>query len=386
VRDVTEQKETNHALHLFRALIDQSNDAVEVLDPDTLRFLDMKDKACKDLGYTRHELLGMTVFDIDPNGREIWCAAGLEKLRATGSIVRESVHTRKDGSSLPVEISVKFVPLERNYFVSVIRDITDRKRPEAAIRESEDRYRDLVEHGEDLVCTHDFNGRLLSVNPAPARLLGYEVDELLRMPMRELIAPEFRTQFDQYLDTVKTQGVAQGYLCVLTKDRRRRIWEYRNTVRTEGLANPVVRGIAHDVTEQKQAEDALRQSEQRMRLFIEHAPAAAALLDREMRYVQASRRWRDDYGLGARELIGVSHYEVFQEIPERWKDAHRRCLAGEVLREECDRFERADGRVQWVRWELRPWYEKGQIGGIAIFAEDVTAHELAGGQRHSVPR
>ena len=211
----------------------------------------------------------------------------------------------------------------------------------------------------------------------PARLLGYEVDELLKVPMRELVAPEFRAQFDQYLEKISANGSDQGLLCVLTKDGQRRIWEYRNTLRTDGVASPLVRGLAHGVTERKLAEDALRRSEQRMRLFIEHAPAGAALLDREMRYVQASRRWREDYGLGDRDLIGISHYEIFPEIPERWKEAHRRCLAGETLREERDCFERADGRVQCVRWELHPWYEKGQIGGIAIFAEDVTARELA---------
>src|ERR1700756_3618038 len=128
LQDVTEQKVANHALQLFRALIDHSNDAVEVIDPDTLRFLDVNDKTCKDLGYTRDELLGITVFDVDPNGAAIWYPAGLEKLRASSSIVRESVHRRKDGSTFPVEISVKFVQLERSYFVSVVRDITDRKK------------------------------------------------------------------------------------------------------------------------------------------------------------------------------------------------------------------------------------------------------------------
>jgi len=145
LRDVTEQKQADHVLRLFRALIDQSNDAVEVIDPDTLRFIDVNDKACKDLGYTREELLAMTVFDIDPNGQEFCSTAGLEKLRASGSIVRESVHKKKDGSTFPVEISMKFVQLEqRSYFVTVSRDITDRKRSEATLRESEDRYRDLV--------------------------------------------------------------------------------------------------------------------------------------------------------------------------------------------------------------------------------------------------
>jgi PAS domain S-box-containing protein len=245
----------------------------------------------------------------------------------------------------------------------------------SSARDRTDRYRDLVEHSEDLVCTHDLHGNLLSMNPGPARVLGYSVDELLKMPMRDLIAPEFRDHFDSYLREIRTAGVHKGLMCVLTRDGQRRIWEYSNTLRTEGVPFPIVRGMAHDITERKVAVDALRKSEARMRLFIEHAPAGAALLDREMRYVQASRRWRQDYGLGDREIIGVSHYELFPELPERWKEAHRRCLAGEVVREEHDRFDRADGTVQWIRWEIHPWYEKGQIGGIAIFAEDVTAKE-----------
>lgn len=69
---------------------------------------------------------------------------------------------------------------------------------------SEDRYRDLVEHSQDLVCTHDLGGRLLSVNPASAHMLGYEVAELLKMPMRELIAPECREQFEGYLERIRT--------------------------------------------------------------------------------------------------------------------------------------------------------------------------------------
>jgi PAS domain S-box-containing protein len=76
--------------------------------------------------------------------------------------------------------------------VGTIQDVTDRKRAEGALWESEDRYRDLVQHSEDLVCTHDLNGNLLTVNPAPARILGYSVEELLKIPMRELIIPEVR--------------------------------------------------------------------------------------------------------------------------------------------------------------------------------------------------
>ncbi|MBA4373307.1 MAG: hypothetical protein C0402_10670 [Thermodesulfovibrio sp.] len=122
----------------------------------------------------------------------------------------------------------------------------------------------------------------------------------------------------------------------------------------------------------------LEKNEEQMQLFIEFSPVALAMFDRDMRYLRVSRRWRSDYGLGERDLTGVSHYEVFPEISGQWKEAHRRGLAGEVLREEADRFDRADGSVQWVRWEIRPWYDNAaHVGGIVIFAEDITERKQA---------
>ena len=136
--------------------------------------------------------------------------------------------------------------------------------------------------------------------------------------------------------------------------------------------------VWHDITDARQAEHALRESDEKLRLFIEHAPAAIAMFDRSMRYIAVSRRWLTDYRLRDQDIIGRSHYEIFPEIPERWKKVHRRGLAGAIERCEEDPFHRLDGQVDWVRWEVLPWHEQnGDVGGIIISTEDITERKRA---------
>ena len=134
--DISERKRAEESLKLFRMLADQSNDAIEVVDPETLRFIDINDRACINLGYTRDELLSMKVYDIDPNIDESRHARVLDDLRASGSVIIESLHRRKDGTTFPVEVSIKQVKLDRTYMIAVARDITERKRTEQALQES----------------------------------------------------------------------------------------------------------------------------------------------------------------------------------------------------------------------------------------------------------
>jgi PAS domain S-box-containing protein len=112
--------------------------------------------------------------------------------------------------------------------------------------------------------------------------------------------------------------------------------------------------------------------EEQMRHFVERVPAAIAMFDTGMRYLAASARWRSDFGIES-DVIGRSHYDVFPEISDSWKDIHRRSLAGEGLRANEDLFVRLDGSKQWLRWEVQPWYSGGNsVGGITIFCEDLT--------------
>jgi PAS domain S-box-containing protein len=119
---------------------------------------------------------------------------------------------------------------------------------------------------------------------------------------------------------------------------------------------------------------AVRENEARLRNFIEQAPVGIAMFDTRMRYLAASRLWLTAYSVADQDVVGRSEYEVFPELPERWKQVHQRVLAGAVESAEEDLFERADGRRQWVRWEARPWYAAaGVIGGLVIFSEEITA-------------
>ncbi len=135
---------------------------------------------------------------------------------------------------------------------------------------------------------------------------------------------------------------------------------------------------AENIPESKQTGEKRRRNDELLRIFMDHSPAAIAMFDRNMTYIAASRRFISDYRLSDQDVIGRSHYEVFPEVPERWREIHRRCLAGAYEHAEEDPFPRADGKMDWVRWEIRPWHEaEGRIGGIILFSEVITKRKNA---------
>jgi PAS domain S-box-containing protein len=128
----------------------------------------------------------------------------------------------------------------------------------------------------------------------------------------------------------------------------------------------------------KKRTHALLEREEQLRLYAQHSPAAIAMVDRDLKYLVVSRRWMDDYRLGDQNILGRSHYDVFPEIPKRWMEIHQRCLTGEVAKCDEEAFVRADGRTDWIRWEIQPWRQAdGTIGGLIMFTEDITARKKA---------
>ena len=214
--------------------------------------------------------------------------------------------------------------------------------------------------------------RFLAVNQAALQHYGYSQAEFLDLTIRDIRSPEEVTRLLDVLSEQASPFNETGLWKHLTRDGR--VIDVEVTTHLIQFAGQRAKLVLiNDVSERLRAERALREHEARLRLFIEHAPVALAMFDRDMRYLAASRRWQDDYGLGHHPLDGRCHYEVFPEIGARWRELHQRGLQGEALNCEAERFVRQDGRVQWLRWTIHPWRDdQGDVGGIVIFTEDIS--------------
>ncbi|MFN7944419.1 MAG: PAS domain S-box protein [Blastocatellia bacterium] len=332
-------------------------------------------------GYSREELLGAPVEMLVPERfrqQHGIYRAGFQaspEVRKMGA-GRELFCLHRNGSEVPVEIGLNPLRIADDEFVLIsIIDITERRKAQ----EASAHLAAIVASSADAILSKTLDGIITSWNAAAERMFGYQPQEIIGQSILRLIPADHRPEEDRILARLRAGERIRHYETVrLTKDGR--VIDVSltispvsdNTGRITGASS-----IIRDITEQKLAEARLRASEERLRLFIEHAPVAVAMFDREMRYLAASRRWLQDYGL-KEDVSGRSHYEIFPEIPERWKEIHRRCLAGAVEKADEDPFERADGTVDWLKWEARPWFDStGVIGGIIIFSEDIGQRKQA---------
>ena len=263
----------------------------------------------------------------------------------------------------------------------IARDITEEKMMYERLRESENRYRSLVETTSDWVWETDANGNYRYASPKVTELLGYLPEEVVGRSPFEFMAPA---------EAERVQSICSGLMKDHKPIRRLENVNFRKDgkpVVLETNATPIFeadgtfsgyRGMDHDITIRRRALDGMIHSRDLMRYVLEHMHSAVAIHDRDLRYLYVSQQYLRDYGIKEKDVIGKHHYEVFPDLPQRFRDAHQRVLKGEILGSDEDQYFRADGSLDWMRWQCRPWHEAdGEIGGIVVYTEVITKRKLA---------
>ncbi len=272
------------------------------------------------------------------------------------------------------------------------QDIDERKRAELALAASRKLLNDVFQaaSGVSIIAT-DKQGLITVFNTGAENLLGYSADEMVGKQTPAIIHLEEEVVlrgkqlteelghavegFRVFVEKLETQVAEEREWTYLTKDGQKLIVSLVATAirNTENTITGYL-GIATDITERKNIETALFTEKARLSAFVAHAPAAVAMLDKNMVFIAASNRWVEDYELEGRQITGVSYYEMFPNVSEKRKARHQRVLQGAVEKMEIDHYSNEKtGKKIYINWEMRPWYQfDGAIGGIMISTQDIT--------------
>ncbi len=379
--DITDQKRAEEALReregLYRLLDESSNDLIYLLDLDG-RVVYASPSAGRRLGHVPRDRFEIVHPDDVAPVQACWERVVGGKSELIAVRVADAA-----GAWRWLEAWSSLIDHQgRPHVLAVCRDVTDRKQAEERLRESEQRMRAIVDTEPECVKLLGPDGALLDMNPAGLRMIEAEsLQEVRGRCIYSLVAERHRPAFRELNERVFSGGAGSlEFEVVGLKGGRRWLETHATPLRDEAGRTVAALSVTREITERKRAEEALIRSNELLRSFVEHTPAAVAMLDRGLRYVAVSRRWLQDYRLGEQDIVGRHHYDVFPEIralPE-WQAIHDRCLTGAVERREEDWFVRADGTEDWIRWEVRPWLDDtGAIGGIIMFTEVITERKRA---------
>ncbi len=263
-----------------------------------------------------------------------------------------------------------------------IRDITDKKKVELELQSNKSLIERIAETTPNfLYVFHHKEKRVNYLNRSIWEYLGYDMNTLFRMDENDfhLIHPDDQKLLEENYQILSTANEGK----VISSEYRMKnafgewVWfESRDTVleKTEDKTELILSlGEARDITELKENQNFLLRKQNELLSFVQAAPAAIAMVDIDMTYIAASRRWYEDYKLKHEDILGKTHYEVFPDLPEHWIKIHSDCLKGKSMKKEEDFFILADGSEMWLRWEIIPWYRNpDEIGGIIMLTEDIT--------------
>jgi PAS domain S-box-containing protein len=389
--DITARKLAEESIGLFRKLMDGSNDAIEVLHPGTLQFLDVNEKACLDLGYTRQEMLSMTAYDINPTLDDSVRNHVDQRLREAGFVIIEARHRRKDGSTFPVEINIKYVQLDRGYIVTVVRDITQRKGAAEALKKSEEKFSKAFRESPLVLTLTSARGeRYIEVNENYEYCTGFRREEVIGRTAADLAVCVDPGQRTELINRLLAGGTVRNVECQFrAKDGNVHIGlTSAELIEIEG--EPCVLAATADITRRKRAEEALRESEERLRLATQAGKMYASEWDVARNVIVRSVESADILGWEDGPQ-NESYEQMLAAVHPDDRDQFLTNVAAITPENSAFRMTyrviRPDGTVVWLEESGRAFFDpKGSLQRMVSLVADVTERKLAEERLSSLSR
>jgi PAS domain S-box-containing protein len=341
--------------------------------------------ACQGLGYTAEELLAMSVRDVDRSLSDAAWQRHWEGLRVSGTLRFRSWHHRKSGDSFPVEITANLLTNQAGEFNLVIaRDISEQQRLEESLSLSEARFRTMFEYLPDAAYLNSVDDHIVDANPAACRMLGYSVDELRTMHLRDIIAPEELLKRGKASQPIARSQSEKGGIITSVDVRRdgSRIPVEVNTRLFESREGLLYITVVRDISERVAMQQALEREMERAQQYLDVAAVIMIVLDREGRLTLVNRRGLELLEYQRDELIGASWFDTC--LPERLrnevKHVFQQVFAGtEPLFENYENpVLTRSGAERLVHWRnVVLWDEEGTPIAILSAGEDVTERRQA---------
>ena len=385
VRDITDQKLAGESLkeseESYRRLVELSPQAIVVSRDE--RFVYLNAAALKLWGASSaSDLVGKPILDVVHPDYQDLVRERVHQIQHEGISVplAEEKFVRLDGEVIDVEVvGMPFTFKGEAAVQAVIRDITESRKAEQALRENEQRYRELFENANDIIYTHDLAGNFTSLNRSGEMIIGYTREEAARMNVADVIAPEYLKIAREMIARKETSLVPTVYeLEVFTKDRRRVRLEVSTRLIYHGGKAVGVQGIARDLTERKRSEEALRESQAFFHSFMDNSPTVAFMKDEAGRYVYVNRPFEEFFGQKLDALKGRTSFDWLPESTARATHEHDlQVIASGEAQEIVEIVPTQDGTSHhWLVFKFPVSDSSGRrfVGGVGV---DVTARSEA---------
>ena len=378
--EITERKRSQE---MYETILRTTIDGFWLADMEG-RFLEVNDAYCRLTGYSREELLRMTIRDVEAIETPEETSRRIQKIQQVGYDRFESRHRCKDGRVVDVEVSVSYLPGDTGRMVVFVRDITERKKAEEALRQSEERYRTLVENAAEAIAVMQ-DGIIKFANAKVVEITGYTMEELNSMPRAAVVHPDDRDRVIGYHERrLRGEEAPTDYEFRIIDKQGNLKWLERRVALITWEGRPAVLVLDTDITERKRAEEQLKMSEQRYRTVLEEADEGYFETDLGGNMTFCSEAIARTLGYSKEELCGMNYRQLFPK--EEW----------EVNFEVFNKVFRTGEPVRWFpgtaitkdrrriaieRTVLPLRNEKGEIVGFRGVARDVTERKRAEEER-----